>query len=92
MLSISLMLAKTNIKLGSVQLGQKYAAYYKLKFEELLNDKYINNDILIELKEQVVKDYKIIKEDCFNRVMSHNIIDNKNMISMILDFILTLKV
>ncbi len=85
---------KTNIKLGSVQLGIKYATFYFDKINEMLISEYVDIQILNELKEQVQKDYEIIINDCKQRINPEreDVKDNKYMISIILDFILTLKI
>jgi hypothetical protein len=87
---INIILIKTNMELGSVKIGQKYASYYKSKFEELLNDHLVNMQILQELKLQVVTDLEIIRADCNRRILTINVGDNNVMMSTILDFILSL--
>lgn len=87
---INIMLTKTNTELGSVKIGQKYASYYKSKLEELLNDHLVNMQILQELKLQIVTDLEIIRADCNRRILTSNVGDNNEMISNILDFILSL--
>ena len=51
----------------------------------------MNEDIWKELKEKVEGDLKLIRDDCQRRVRSQHTIDNNNMMSYILDFILTLE-
>jgi len=87
---INQILAKTNIELGSVKIGQRYALYYKEKFNAMLGDYLIDMQILDELKNQVRTDLDIIRIDCNRRVLTMNVADNNHMISMILDFILSL--
>ena len=87
---INHMLTKTNTELGSVKIGQKYASYYKSKFEDLLKNYLIDIQILDELKLQVVIDLEIIRADCNRRILTMNVGDNNVMMSTILDFILSL--
>ena len=87
---IDKMLCKPNTELGSVIIGQKYASYYKSKFKELFNDNIINTQLLNELKHQVVIDLEIIRADCNKRVLTINVGDNNEMMSNILDFILSI--
>jgi cellulose biosynthesis protein BcsQ len=81
---------KTNFSFGSVQLGIKYANFYFKKIEEMLISEYINYSILEELKIKVNQDYEIIIKDCNFRVYNEHVLDNKYLISVILDFILSL--
>lgn len=85
---------KTNV-LGSVQLGVKYANFYyehinKLSCQEDID--HIDLQLLKTLKLKVLEDYDIIIRDCQKRVNPErdDVSDNKKMISVILDFILTL--
>jgi hypothetical protein len=81
---------KTNISLGSVQLGIKYANFYHDHIGELI--KTLDVDLLNELKKKVKDDYEIIIKDCSQRVdpSRDDVHDNKIMISVILDFITSL--
>jgi hypothetical protein len=84
---------KTNTHLGSVNLGVKTASMYFDKINEMLISEYVNIDILKELKERINTDRDIIINDCKNRFAPNreDVTDNKYMILMISDFILTLK-
>ena len=94
---IEYMLAKTSNKIGSVILGKEYALYYKTEISKLLESEYINIEILNELKLKVVIDLETIRNDCKRRFSYTddnnvcNVADNNYMMSMISDFILTLK-
>jgi len=92
---INEMLLKTNIKFGSVQIGQIYAKFYLEQINKMLISEYINIEILNELKLKVKSDLEFIRNDCNRRIRIINvndkdINDNNYMMSMILDFILSL--
>ena len=57
----------------------------------MLSSEYIDKDILKKLSEDVRVDLEFIRADCKKRAFcSEHVQDNNNMMSMILDFILTL--
>ena len=87
---INEMLSKTNNNLGSVQIGQKYAKFYLENINQMLNSEYINIQFLNELKKIVVIDLEFIRDDCNKRINHKDVNDNNYMMSMILDFILSL--
>ena len=80
---------KPNKSFGSVILGKKYATFYSEKINEMLISKYINIQILEELKTKIKEDFEIIINDCNKRIQHQDVLDNKYMISIILDFIFT---
>jgi hypothetical protein len=85
------MLAKEDTGAGSIKLGKKYAQFYFDKINDMLSTREMNNDIYKELNEKVKIDLELIRADCKKRVQTQNSIDNNNMMSMIIDFILTLE-
>ena len=88
---INEMLSKTNNKFGSVQIGQYYAKFYLEKINQMLISEYINNEILNELQLTVEIDLEFIRNDCNRRINHKDVHDNNYMMSMILDFILSLE-
>ena len=84
------MLTKTNTSLGSVQIGQKYATFYLEKINQMLLTENIDTEILEELKIMVKNDLEYIRNECKYRINNKDVNDNNHMMSMILDFILTL--
>jgi hypothetical protein len=87
---IDLMISKEVSISGSVVIGKKYAEYYKEKIEKMLQPDYIDLMLLEELKKKVVVDLEYIREDNQKRFASKNTFDNDRMMSMILDFILSI--
>ena len=87
---INEMLVKPNNNLGSVQIGQKYATFYLEKINQMLLTEYIDREILEELKIKVKNDLEDVRNDCKHRINHKDVNDNNHMMSMILDFILTL--
>ena len=75
---------------GSILVGKKYASKYNEEITKMLSSEYIDKDILKKLSEDVRVDLDYIRTDCKKRVYSDHVQDNNNMISIILDFILTL--
>jgi hypothetical protein len=75
---------------GSILIGKEYATKYRDNITKMLSDEYIDTDMLLNMQQSVQKDLKFILEDCNRRFYTHNIQENKNMMSMILDFILSL--
>jgi hypothetical protein len=80
-------------RLGSVQLGVKYAKFYDEKITEMLRLDNANISLLEELKIQVEKDHVFITNDCLNRELPYrdDVQDNKIMISCVLDFLQSLR-
>ena len=88
---IDAMLAKDDSELGSIILGKKYALYYKQEITTMLASEKINTDMLEQLQTKVRVDLEFIRKDCEKRMYySQNVADNDYMMSMILDFILSL--
>lgn len=90
------MLSKEAIT-GSHKLGTKYALFYKEQIEKMLSGETIDKLILLSLQDKVKEDLTFIKNDKQERMSNfpNNYTQeqtNKNiyMMSMILDFILTL--
>ncbi len=76
---------------GSIILGKKYANNYLNEINNMLSSEYIDESILLELRNKVLPDLEFIREDCKRRLYwSEHVQDNDNMMSMILDFVLTL--
>lgn len=88
--SVSLASTDRGATPGSIILGKKYADKYFSKINEMLSSEYVNIEILKSLSKEVLPDLEYIRADCKNRVYSKNVQDNDNMMSIILDFILTL--
>ncbi len=93
---MNMMLSKTEY-FGSVLIGQQYAEFYLEQIKKMLESEYINIQILSELQNKVENDLRIIKDDCDRRLYISNINkdhidDNRHMMSMILDFILSIKI
>lgn len=84
-----------NPMIGSQKVGVKYATFYNDKINEMLKDEYINLEILKELQLKVNDDLRFIRNDRKERMGMSDFTDlqtkkNDYMMSMILDFILTL--
>lgn len=86
------MLKKTNTNppMGSIIIGKEYANDYMNEINKMLETEYINMTILKELSNKVLYDLNFIRADCKKRFSSQHTQDNDNMMSIILDFILTL--
>ena len=94
---INMMLSKTNNHFGSVLLGQQYAQFYLEQINKMLESELLNIQILAELQIKVENDLRIIRDDCYRRlnisnVNKEHIDDNNYLMSMILDFILSIKI
>ena len=92
--SINKILEKKPIS-GSIILGKKYANFYLQEINKMLefDDKdvvRVREDILEMLTKKVEPDLEFIRKDCANRFYNEDVQDNNNMMSIILDFILTL--
>ena len=76
---------------GSIILGKKYANFYLNHINKMLELECINKNILEMLCKKVEPDLDFIRKDCERRMYySEDVKDNDNMMSIILDFILTL--
>ena len=75
---------------GSILVGKQYAVKYNDNITKMLSGEYIDTDMLLYMRQNVKKDLDFILEDCNKRFYSYHIQENKNMMSMILDFILSL--
>jgi hypothetical protein len=73
---------------GSIILGKKYAKFYLEEINKMLE--FGDRDILEMLTKKVEPDLEFIRKDCANRIYNEDVQDNNNMMSIILDFILTL--
>jgi hypothetical protein len=56
----------------------------------MLSGEYIDTDMLLDMRQNVKKDFEFIIEDCNKRFYTYHIAENRKMMSMILDFILSL--
>lgn len=83
---------KTNTNLGSVRLGVLQANFYFDKIEEMLSPEHVNLQLLEELSLKIKKDYEFVIKDCTERINPErdDVHDNKIMMSVISDFLLTL--
>lgn len=79
-------------EVGSVILGRKKALFYQGKINDMLANEFVNNEILSELKISVSRDLNEIRSDEERRaIRSPETTElNNHMMSMVLDFILTL--
>ncbi len=75
---------------GSILVGKKYAEQYNEKINKMLEHEFLNNEILSEMRRNVREDLESIIQDGNRRFFSYHIQENKEMMSMILDFILSL--
>jgi hypothetical protein len=76
---------------GSIILGKKYATMYHNEINKMLSSEYLDKTILQELYKKVLLDLQIIREDCKKRMYwSKDVNENDQMMSMIVDFIITL--
>jgi len=87
---INHMIKKEKSISGSVVIGKEYAEYYKDKIERMLQPDFIDMMILEKLKKKVVLDLEFIREDNKKRFANKHTFDNDIMMSMILDFIISL--
>ena len=81
----------TNPPKGSIIIGMEYANIYMNMINMMLCMEYVDMNILEELSNKVRGDLEFISSDSKKRVKSQHTIDNDNMMSMILDFILSLQ-
>jgi hypothetical protein len=75
---------------GSILVGKQYAVKYNDNITKMLSGEYIDKDMLLYMRQNVRTDLEFILDDCNKRFYSYHIKENKNMINMILDFILSL--
>ena len=76
---------------GSIILGKKYATMYRNEINNMLSSEYLDETVLQELYKKVMPDLQCIREDCKKRMYwSKDVSDNDHMMSMIVDFIVTL--
>jgi hypothetical protein len=76
---------------GSIILGKKYATMYHNDIHNMLSSEYLDETMLQELYKKVLPDLQCIREDCKKRMYwSKDVSDNDTMMSMIVDFIVTL--
>lgn len=75
---------------GSILVGKQYAVNYKDKIDTMLKNEYVDEDVLFDMRRSVKQDLQLIIEDGNRRFYSYHIQENKEMMSMILDFILSL--
>lgn len=76
---------------GSIILGKKYATMYRNEMSNMLSSEYLDETLLQELYTKVMLDLQCIREDCKKRMYwSKHVSDNDQMMSMIVDFIVTL--
>jgi hypothetical protein len=75
---------------GSILIGKKYAETYNEKINKMLETEYLNSQILYEMRKNVKQDLEMIIQDSNRRFYSYHIQENKDMMSMTLDFILSL--
>ena len=76
---------------GSIIIGKQYAKQYGDKITQMLSNEYIDKQILLDMSHTVKKDLDFIIQDGNRRFFTYHIQENRNMMSMILDFGLTLK-
>ena len=88
---INNILDKENTGPGSILVGKEYADKYLSKINEMLSSEYVNMEILRSLSIEVLPDLTDIRADCKKRnYCNQHVKDNDNMMSIIIDFILTL--
>ena len=75
---------------GSILVGKKYATLYQDKITQMLSNEFVDMEILKDARVTVQQDLELIIEDSNRRFFSHHIKENQQMMSMILDFILSL--
>jgi len=75
---------------GSILIGKQYALKYNDIITKMLSGEYIDTDMLLDMRQNVKKDFEFIIEDCNKRFYTYHIAENRKMMSMVLDFILSL--
>ncbi len=75
---------------GSIIVGKQYAVKYNDNITKMLSSEYIDKDMLLDMRQNVKKDFEFVIDDSNRRFYSYHIAENQQMISMILDFILSL--
>ena len=75
---------------GSILIGKQYAIKYHENIAKMLSGEYIDKDLLLDMRQNVRTDLNFILDDSNQRFYSYHIYENKKMMSMILDFILSL--
>lgn len=75
---------------GSILVGKKYATLYQDKITKMLSNEFVDMEILNDARVTVREDLELIIQDSNRRFFSHHIKENQQMMSMILDFILSL--
>ena len=87
---INYILSKKEKDSESIRIGRECASFYKNKINQMLLDDKINTSILNELRDRVQMDYEDIINDCKHRLQSQTTFDNINMMTLILNFILSI--
>ena len=75
---------------GSILIGKQYATKYHDTITKMLSNEFVDIEILKDARVTVKQDLELIIEDSNRRFFSHHIKENQHMMSMILDFILSL--
>lgn len=75
---------------GSILVGKQYATKYDEQIKKMLSSEFIDKEILNEMRNSVKTDLDSIIEDGNRRFYSYHIQQNREMMAMILDFVLSI--